>query len=454
LCGIAVNARSKSSYSHTVRGVWITDPVNHYGIGEYYGNYLYFFAGLNTAKNPSDSMRLFENIALEMVEQIDVERLAARAVEHALAVEASLGFSTDEVAGTAVDVQVSGLNTRSGRLVGRLTAALLGPILGPEGKSLAVIYGAKQPRPAVCDGKFRIFYDAYRLGGTTVKPPGRFWGWPVPAGENVYEPSGAGRIICDENGFPIAELNGDNLYILLDLVKFGSRLEALLFTRFLTEVRMLLKMRRQDSLFAHDQAIFAAQAKHLLQDSVAYLNSLGDDVGKLSTAVRVGSDALNKEIVRARRLQRVYYQLYDSPGLELGAEFDQMLKVRKVLDVRVTDTSMTVVTDLICCVNPLTKKTHEIGAFEITFPFDSTKNIHWRNLTRLVNGHEKGFNAPHVNAKGYACLGNVKEAFPKLLANREYSTALQLAIAFLESVDPKDSWGKYIGNWPLAHGAA
>jgi hypothetical protein len=137
LCGIAVNARSKSSYSHTVRGVWITDPVNHYGIGEYYGNYLYFFAGLNTAKNPSDSMRLFENIALEMVEQIDVERLAARAVEHALAVEASLGFSTDEVAGTAVDVQVSGLNTRSGRLVGRLTAALLGPILGPEGKSLA-----------------------------------------------------------------------------------------------------------------------------------------------------------------------------------------------------------------------------------------------------------------------------------------------------------------------------
>jgi hypothetical protein len=456
LCGIAVNARSKSSYAHTVRGVWITDPVNHYGIGEYFGNYLYFFAGLNTAKNPRDSMRLFENIALEMVEQIDVERLAARAVEHALAVEASLGFSTGEVDGPAVeDVQVSGLNDRSGRLVGRLTAALLGPVLGPEqGKSLAVIHGAKQPRPLASDGKFRIFYDAYRLGGTTVKPPGRFWGWPVPAGENVYEPSGAGRIICDENGFPIAELNGDNLYILLDLVKYGSRLEALLFTRFLTEVRMLLKMRRQDSLFAHDQAIFAAQAKHLLQDSAAYLKSLGDDTGKLSEAVRAGSEALSKEIVRARRLQRVYYQLYDSPGLELGAEFDQMLKVRKVLDVRVTDTSMTVVTDLIYCVNPLTKKTHEIGAFEITFPFDSAKHIHWRNLTRLVHGHEKGFNAPHVNAKGYACLGNVKEAFPKLLANREYSTALQLAIAFLESVDPKDTWGKHIGNWPVAHGTA
>jgi hypothetical protein len=200
--------------------------------------------------------------------------------------------------------------------------------------------------------------------------------------------------------------------------------------------------------------MFMAQAQHLLQKAAADVKAADDDHAPLSEKVRASGDALSKELTMARYTERGFYQLYDTPDLELGAEFDQMLTVRKVLDVKVTDTSMTATTDLIYCVDPRTRKTHEIGAFEITFPFDSTKDIRWKNLTRLVNSDEENFNATHVNAKGHACLGTVKDVFPKLLANREYSTALQLAIAFLESVDTADRWGTHIHKWPVVYGAS
>lgn len=463
LCGIAVNARNISSYKHKLRGVLITDPSNHSVIGEYhanYHNYLYFFAGLDTAKSESDSLRLFDRFAQETVEQIDVGRLADSVGKWLRAVDSAQNFSNKDIAHnralTANQVQVSGISERPGRLMAQLTADLLGPMLGSdsEGKEILIIDGADEAQQPVADGKFRIFSDAYRLSSATVASPTHFWGWPVPKGEYAYKPSGNGRIIADENGFPIAELIGDNLYILLTLVREGSRLEALLFARFLHEVRSLIKMQGQDALSTHDQNMFMAQAQHLLQKTAADVKAADDDLARLNEKVRASGDALSKELTMARYTERGFYQLYDTLDLELGAEFDHMLNVRKVLDVKVTDTSMTATTDLIYCVDTRTGKTHELGAFEITFPFNSTKAIRWRNLTRRVEGFRTNYNAPHVNANGLACLGNVQDVFPKLLANREYSTALQLAIAFLESVDTKDSWGQYIHKWPVVYGVS
>lgn len=448
LCGIDVNSRSRAAYIHNLRGVGVTDPANNAIVGELYGNYLYIFAGLETAKLDTDRLRIFNEICGLMTVQLNTDSMVAQAVRDALLVEEGLGVAAAEGLNPSVDagdcqVKVVGLAERQGKVVAAMVKALLGPVLPTADNTVEIIFGDKEPRPAVADGKFRIFFDAFRLGGKTVKAPAAFWGWPSPVGEVVYEPSGEGRLIFDESGFPLAELNGDNLYIFLNLVKYGSRMEAMLLGRFLTEVRLLLKAQRLNTLAAQDLAMLEGQARYLTQ-------SVNPGTSEsINAAIAKAADPYAKEVLRARRVQRVYYQLYHSPTLELGAEFDQMLNVRKVLNVTVSDSAMVVDTDVIYCVNPATKKTHEIGAFRITFPFDSSKKIIWKNQTRLVHGNDKDFNAPHINAAGVACLGNIKDVFPKLLANRDFATALQLAIAFLESVDPADTWGKYIVRWPV-----
>jgi hypothetical protein len=60
-------------------------------------------------------------------------------------------------------------------------------------------------------------------------------------------------------------------------------------------------------------------------------------------------------------------------------------------------------------------------------------------------------NAPHVDAEGKACLGNMKEVFSQLLAERQYAAVVEAAIAFVEAANPDDTWGKHIDKWPRAN---
>ena len=59
-------------------------------------------------------------------------------------------------------------------------------------------------------------------------------------------------------------------------------------------------------------------------------------------------------------------------------------------------------------------------------------------------------NAPHVDPNGNACMGNTRDLFPALIQKREFASAVQLAIAFVEAVNVADNWGAYITNWPVA----
>jgi hypothetical protein len=70
-----------------------------------------------------------------------------------------------------------------------------------------------------------------------------------------------------------------------------------------------------------------------------------------------------------------------------------------------------------------------------------------------VDGFEEDMNAPHVYSDGHACLGNVEDLFPELIAKRDFASALQLAIVFIESVNVNDSAGKKIDHWPVARGS-
>jgi len=99
------------------------------------------------------------------------------------------------------------------------------------------------------------------------------------------------------------------------------------------------------------------------------------------------------------------------------------------------------------CENPRTQTVHDIGAFEILIDARQGQ-LTWTNLTRRVG------DAHHPHIHGHACLGNLAEALPALFAGAEYATILQLAIQFVETCNPDDTWGRGIVNWPVAQPVA
>ena len=137
----------------------------------------------------------------------------------------------------------------------------------------------------------------------------------------------------------------------------------------------------------------------------------------------------------------------------IGAEYDNLLNIPKVKDVRVEGKNIVVVTDILYCRDDRSGRYHEIGAFEILIPF-AGDGPRWKNLTRRVTGYQERQNAPHVWSDGRACLGNTADLFPDLINKGQYAIAAQLAIEFVQTANTSDPAGKMVHNWPQASAAA
>lgn len=136
--------------------------------------------------------------------------------------------------------------------------------------------------------------------------------------------------------------------------------------------------------------------------------------------------------------------LVRSTAVPLHQEYDRLLATAKVQRVEITDRVVHVFTDTIHCTDPRDDVVHELGRFRIDVYLHGT--IRWHNLDRQVDG----FHAPHVKPTGEACLGNMADIIPQLIAKREFTVVATLAIAFVESVNINDGWGKNISQWPVA----
>jgi len=136
-----------------------------------------------------------------------------------------------------------------------------------------------------------------------------------------------------------------------------------------------------------------------------------------------------------------------TPDQHLELECERIRALANVREVMLTKKKILVFTDTVYCTDPRNNLVHKIGRFRIEIPlFEGV--IRWFNLERQVNG----FQAPHVKSTGNACLGNMKDLLPQLIGKREFAVATTMAIAFVESVNVNDGWGKHIDLWPVAEG--
>ena len=281
----------------------------------------------------------------------------------------------------------------------------------------------------------------------------------------IIKPSGeGGTILLDEDGNQFGKVMDDTIYIHYPLAKEHLRLDwdgkgpEALFRRILEEI-VFLKTATKEEKEARALAVAEKRRVRSREEYVRACNGRFEAVMDMSRrVVKESSDkvrghqqAIVKLIRESKEAQGRLDQMEHSRAESVAAytrEFDNLIKVPKIRDVRVSNEVVNVFTDTLYCVDPRSKKRHEIGAFRIEMHLGG--QVLWFNLTRTVRGIERDMNAPHVYASGKACLGNMSEVIPELIANYEFAALAMVSIQFIENVNVDDAAGECIKNWPVA----
>jgi hypothetical protein len=91
----------------------------------------------------------------------------------------------------------------------------------------------------------------------------------------------------------------------------------------------------------------------------------------------------------------------------------------------------------------------EIGEFRIDIDL-SGKGMRFFNLTHPKPDKKCELQHPNVWPDGIPCLGNIKEAIPPLIAQREMATVVVLSLQYLETLNLEDArTRRKFFYWPM-----
>lgn len=433
-------AESANACQSSGAGIPLIDEATRYPVGEQVGKCFYVHFNL-LASSPDVQVAAFTRILQRFLSDCNPEKFVPAIVQQVLGQDDVESISDCQGHTEGLDDQVS-------QVITPLTRAILGSRIG-ESFLIAECNGKNQ-RPTR-EGMFRIFLNSSPLGTPCLPTPPELWSMPLLADSSAFVPSGLGVPVVDDGGFIVAELVGGNLYVHAGLVHYGSRYEALLFARLLKAVRDLWKGRGETG---NDLDTSGIRLQDECWRQVTAVTAAIGDSQELRAEARAAQQQLATALKSTRQREQELYQLERSPSADLEREFDELCNTAKIIKAEVSSDGILLFTDVLYCRDPRTGLTHEIGEFKIWIPADPSQRLQWLNQTRTVYANEQHMHAPHVGKNGYACLGNTEDLFPMLIRQREFATAAQLAIAFIESVDVADKWGACINRWPVVHGTA
>lgn len=417
-----ISHREQLYYYHSRGPKWIvplySDGSNTREIGCLTPDALYLYQGFS---HQATLRTLLNEAAAELKL---TEHLIALAEENAI----NDGYTREH------RVNLDNIGERQALILDTLITSILTPTVR---KQITVHARGGTAYPPLRSGGFHIHMGAWPRETTMVTPSRAAVGGETLKihEESVGSPSGSGDLLFDDSSNAIGELQEDNLYLYETAVRNGTLGEA----RYLIQV-----LKRVQALLSLDKSGDDSKASHFADQCLALAKR---DLPQTDSAV--AQQELTSLLARATAQEKEMFHIESNTDVEAGKEFDALLNLEKVIDVKVDGRSIVVTTKTLYCQHPRTGDYHEIGAFDIHI-FPGNNSLVWKNRTRMVDGGAGAMNAPHVNGEGNACFGNTAELFPKLIADRDFATAAMMAIAFVESINIEDSWGKYLGNWPVA----
>lgn len=308
-------------------------------------------------------------------------------------------------------------------------------------------------RIPVRDDKFHVFCWSSSSEGITSTPPETMWGHGVSCRTESPTFTGQGIPITTEEGWNVAELVGDNLYIFHHISHYGKEEENAIFRRICQEVAAELtldpaeKQKRKAEIQKREEELSRKayielcekRLKKTIADTKESIKNGEKEIpelqGELVNLIREVNDC------RVKLEQILSRQTLETE--KFSKEFDSLIKIPGIEKVKVTEDMVFLFTEYIYL--PLEvegiKKILDIGKLKVEISLEIPRDervykcIRIFNLTRKGSGSDYNIHHPHVNRDGYPCFGNIEEMIPELIGNYEISALAQLLLQFLKSAE-------------------
>jgi len=292
------------------------------------------------------------------------------------------------------------------------------------------------------NGEFNIFIWS-GLGRKAALTPKKMWGIPVDCKDKPFDYSGSGLAIYESGGNIVGELVQNNLYIFHDLVHMGTQREKQIFEHILEEVVYLTQNPEAgiDRQAQHLAEVLAAEYQNTYKVREQQLTTIEDDIQRYK-AVLVekirAADSAKMMVLGAEEALRDIRSVAKEQFLILRSN-------DKIERIEPSGDCVTIYTKRLICTHPVSQKQYGIGNFKIIIHLTGHPTmVEWHNLTR-----QSDCQAPHVELSGYPVAGMTEEMFLELLGNYQIGIIGNLAIQFIETVDPTHPTAERLKKFPL-----
>jgi len=316
------------------------------------------------------------------------------------------------------------------------------------------------------DSYFHIFIwssPPVKSGGL-AQAPQKLWDIDVDSRDAGFGFSGMGKSI-NYQGYSVAELIDNCLYIHHDVCHAGSRNELKIFALILDEtVKALelpempenyddhiswffeLKRKKNDRLRSGYIRLAIMESedrqKEALKIQEAYTKSINEIGAELTETVELVNNKKDELIVMEESLEEI--------SAKHAATFERIAKNKMVKDILEVNTKrISILTNKIYSDDSRSGKTHDIGSCRIDIYINGENGgLIITNQTRCVDGYMPKMQAPNVLPNGQPFDSNIKLAMPELIAKYMFDVVIANTIKYLENVKVNNIAGMYIDKWP------
>jgi hypothetical protein len=309
------------------------------------------------------------------------------------------------------------------------------------------VMGRGTPHQAGAGGWMNLVFDGMEF------PPFRCWK-RLNAGEDAI-------VIADDNGVEVAEVTHQKVGMLMDFNRGLSVEDApgnrvwlgLLVEKILSRAVEICVDQKQCN-----EHLLKAQAQKVKKQKSAWVSLIAQradtEVTKVKTRMKEVTERRKgmwlEMVDLTREAEQLEQRMAGFGGEDASAtakaekEFLKLLEIPEVVDLQVRHDGMTFDTSNIVCTDPLNGRRFSIGEFTITLNLNGDVKFANRNNAKRNDGYR--WDHPHVK-DGHPCWGNIDQAVMQYLVKLEFGAAMVLIIAYLQTVNSTDAYGKNINLW-------
>ena len=275
-----------------------------------------------------------------------------------------------------------------------------------------------------------------------------------------FKPSNNGFIIYDNDDNALAEIHGNNLYILFDLLHVPNNVDTIMkeimsqYYIAKTDPDILEKFMEElkDRELARSRVSYVeACSKRGKAQKEGIIRSLRDLEAQVVASQRV----IAQSLIRLKENKLALLNVDQTVDTEFYArEFDKIFQLPGIENIVVDSDNICVFTDTVKIIEPFHENNelnaeYTIGKFKICIGIQPSSlgqilcfNINGERSAGYDEGDREFLQHPHIRRDGQCCFGNLSEGIAQLIAEFQFSIVIQMVLQFLHSYNREDCYGK------------